>query len=106
MGTTEIVMGTLKGMGQAAECRLMVTRSEMRPETGPAYARCEVLDAPAYLSDGYYEATFCGHTAFLHRANGCWSVGIPWREGAASQRATPSRFGIRPYGTAELLESS
>jgi hypothetical protein len=78
-------MGSLKGMGHAVECTLMVTRSEMRPQTGPAFVRCGVLDAPACLPDGYYEAAFCGHTAFLYRANGCWNVGIPWREFQAAR---------------------
>ena len=77
---TDIVTATLKGMGFFVECRLMVTPSGMRPESGPEYVRCGVLDAPAYLPDGYYEAAFRAHTAFLHKINGGWNVGIPWRE--------------------------
>jgi hypothetical protein len=91
MGTTDIVTGTLKGMGHVVECRLMVTHSELASDAGPAYVRCGVLEAPE-LPDGYYEAAFCGHTAFLHRANGFWNVGIPWREfgpNAAQSTAEP-----------------
>jgi hypothetical protein len=86
MGTTDIVTATLKGMGFFVECRLMVMLSGMRPESGPEYVRCGVLDAPAYLPDGYYEAAFCAHTAFLHKANGGWGVGVPWRELRHSER--------------------
>jgi hypothetical protein len=99
MGTTEIITATLRGMGHSVECRVMVTRSDMQRESAPAYVRCGMLDAPADLPDGYYEAVFCGHTAFMHRANGCWSVGIPWRQFAArdgagaGQSAEPSPRG-------------
>jgi hypothetical protein len=89
MGTTEIVSGTLKGMGFFVECRLMVTRSETRPESAPAYIRCGIVDPLAYLPDGYYEAAFCAHTAFLHKANGGWHFGIPWPEFPTRQAARP-----------------
>jgi len=86
MGITEIVKAILKGMGQEADCRLMVTRSELHTPGGPAYTHCAVLEAPGYLPDGYYEAAFLGHNAFLHRANGCWSLGVPWRTISSAQR--------------------
>ena len=98
MGTTEIVAGTLKGMGFVVECRLMVTTSGMRPEAGPAYTRCGVLDAPSYLPDGYYEASFCAHTAFLQKADGGWNLGIPWRDlsNSARSKKPESHFSPRP----------
>lgn len=77
MGTTEIVHAVLKGMGQQAECRLMVTRTDLSLASGSTYTRCAILEAPD-LPDGYYEAGFHGYSAFLHRANGCWSLGVPW----------------------------
>jgi hypothetical protein len=85
MGITEIVKATLKGMGQETVCRLMATRAEVQASNGPAYTHCAVLEAPGYLPDGYYEAAFLGHSAFLHRANGCWSLGVPWRTISSSQ---------------------
>jgi hypothetical protein len=89
METTEIVTGTLKGMGFFVECTLMVTRSETRPESAPAYIRCGIVDPLAFLPDGYYEAAFRAHTAFLHKANGGWHFGIPWPEFPGRQAARP-----------------
>lgn len=80
MGTTQLVTGTLKGMGFSVECRLMVRPIEVHTESGPAYVRCAVLDAPLYLPDGYYEVSFCAHSAFLHKTGGGWTIGVPWRE--------------------------
>lgn len=97
MGTTQIVTGTLKGMGHVVECRLMVTQSDTHSASGSAYVRCGVLDAPAYLPDGYYEALFCHHTAFLHKANGCWNLGVPWRELSSSQ-ASRNQSGVKTPG--------
>jgi hypothetical protein len=102
MGTTEIVAGALKGMGFFVECQLMVTQSDICTESGPAYVRCGVLDAPPYLPDGYYEASFCAHTAFLHKAGGGWSLGIPWRE--LRQSSHPKRPAFHPGIRTELPE--
>lgn len=102
MGTTEIVTGTLKGMGFNVECRLMLRPSEIRTDFGPAYARCAVLDAPLYLPDGYYEASFCAHTAFLYKASGGWTVGVPWRQ--RHQPDDPKRLDPDPSATTELPE--
>ena len=102
MGTTEIVTGTLKGMGFFVECRLMVTQSELQTDSGPAYVRCGVLNAPPYLPNGYYEASFCAHTAFLHKAGGGWSLGIPWRD--IRQSPSPKRPEFRPSVRMELPE--
>lgn len=80
MGTTLIVKGTLRGMGCEAECSLIATRSDSLNGAAGTYTKCAVTDAPLWFPDGYYEAIFCGQSAFLHRVNGTWSVGIPWRE--------------------------
>lgn len=98
MGTTLIVRGTLRGMGCEVDCSLMATRSEGLNGAGGAYTKCAVLEAPLSLPDGYYEAIFCGHSAFLHRVNGIWSVGIPWRD-------EPVRQGI-PNGRGVVLARS
>ncbi len=90
METTEIVTGTLKGMGFFVECTFMVTRSETRPESAPAYIRCGIVDPLAYLPDGYYEVAFSAHTAFLQKANGSWRFGIPWREFPTRQSSRPN----------------
>jgi hypothetical protein len=89
MGITEIIKATLKGMGQETACKLMVTRADVHSPNGPAFTHCAVLEAPTCLTDGYYEAEFLGHSAFLHRANGCWSLGVPWRTISPSQRPAP-----------------
>lgn len=78
MGTTLIVKGTLRGMGCEVECALIASRSESLGASSPTFTKCAILEAPLWLPDGYYEATFCGQSAFLHRVNGTWSVGIPW----------------------------
>lgn len=80
MSTTIIVKGTLHGMGFEAECSLLATRSNGGPDASAVFTRCVLLDAPSSLPDGLYEATFSDQTAFLHRANGIWSAGIPWRQ--------------------------
>ncbi|HTX76388.1 MAG TPA: hypothetical protein VMD29_09295 [Terracidiphilus sp.] len=87
MGTTLIMQGTLRGMGCEVHCSLIVTRSESLNGLGGTYTKCAVLDAPVWLPDGYYEVIFCGQSAFLHRVNRIWSVGIPWRE-------NPVRSGV------------
>ncbi|HWG18966.1 MAG TPA: hypothetical protein VG225_00465 [Terracidiphilus sp.] len=71
MGIAEIVKGRLKGMGYEAECTLLATRTEAQKSSGPEYSRCSVLQASSNLPDGYYEAVFCGHSAFLQRTSGC-----------------------------------
>lgn len=91
MGTTEIVTASLRGAGHSVECSLMVTHCDVQRNAGPAYARFVVLEAPALLRDGYYEAAFDGHSAFLHRANGSWSVGIPWRQFQPGNDVAPAR---------------
>lgn len=98
MGITEIVKATLKGMGQETVCRLMVTRADVHAPNGPEYTHCAMLEEPNCLPDGYYEAAFLGHSAFLHRANGCWSLGVPWRTISAPPRPAP-----RPPATALSL---
>lgn len=85
MGTTLIVKGTLRGMGSEVECSLIATRSESMSGSSATFTKCALLDAPIWLPDGYYEATFCGQSAFLHRMNGVWSVGVPWRQTARGQ---------------------
>lgn len=89
MGTTLIVKGTLRGMGCEVECSLIATRSEAPKTAGPTFTKCAVLDAPNVIPDGYYEATFSGHSAFLHRTNGVWSVGVPWHHVPADAAAVP-----------------
>jgi hypothetical protein len=85
MGSTEVVSGTLKGMGYRVACKLLVSRAE--PESRAM--RCEVLEAPAGLPDGYYEALFSDQSAFLRRGQGAWAVGIAWA-------AIPSRVKPEP----------
>jgi len=94
MGTTLIVQGTLRGMGYEVECSLIATRSGSPSAVTPTFSRCAILDAPLWLPDGYYEATFCGQSAFLHRVNRAWSVGVPWR-GAAEPPGGENR---KPLG--------
>jgi len=83
MGTTLLVNGTLRGMGCEAECSLIATRSDNANPANAMFTRCAILEAPLWLPDGYYEATFIGQSAFLHRVNGVWSAGVPWRHGQA-----------------------
>ena len=78
MNITEIVKGCLTGMGHSADVMLLATRRDPPANSGPEYYRCSVLEVSPLLPDGYYEVTFCGHSAFLQRSNGLWSVGIPW----------------------------
>lgn len=91
MGNTLIAKGKLRGMGCDAECSLIVTRVDALKGTGDTYTKCAILDAPLWLPDGYYEAVFSGQSAFLHRVNGVWSVGIPWRQEAKHLESTPDR---------------
>ncbi|HWE83368.1 MAG TPA: hypothetical protein VG267_00385 [Terracidiphilus sp.] len=91
MGTTLIVKGTLRGMGCKAECSLIATRNNSLNGEAGAYTKCMVLDAPLWLPDGYYEVIFCGQSAFLHRVNRTWGVGIPWREDPARTAVTDVR---------------
>lgn len=69
-------------MGCEMECSLIATRTDGLKGPGATFSQCAVLDAPMWLPDGYYEATFSGQSAFLHRVNGVWGVGIPWRQRA------------------------
>jgi hypothetical protein len=85
MGNTLIVEGRLRGMGCEVNCSLIATRSESANAANVLFTRCAILDAPLWLSDGYYEAAFDGQSAFLHRLNGVWSVGIPWRQHQAAE---------------------
>ena len=78
MTMTEVVTGTLAGMSCEADCALLVTRAEGPGQRAAMYARCVVVQAPEWLPDGYYEAIFCGQSAFLHRRGGEWSEGVPW----------------------------
>ncbi len=84
MNLTEVVTGNLAGMGCEVECALLLTQAGT---AGRAllYAKCQVLQAPEWLPDGYYEATFSGHSAFLYRRAGEWGEGIPWMLAAARQ---------------------
>jgi hypothetical protein len=72
-------------MGCEAECELLVSRAE----PGSRAVRCIVSDAPASLPDGYYEATFLGQSAFLHRGDGAWSIGIAWAVIPLRKKADP-----------------
>lgn len=67
-------------MGCEADCSLIATRAEEPTRACPAYTKCAVMNAPDDLPDGYYEVTFRGHSAFLHRTNGVWGLGVPWHE--------------------------
>jgi hypothetical protein len=95
MGTTLIVKGTLRGMGCEAECSLIATRSNSLSGEAWHYTKCAVLDDALWLPDGYYEAIFCGQSAFLHRVNGTWGVGIPWREDPGRTAVTDARGAMR-----------
>jgi len=96
MGTTLIVKGTLRGMGCEVDCSLIATRSDSMQDGSAPFTKCAILDAPLWLPDGYYEASFGDQSAFLHRVNGVWSVGVPWRHGhgAPAERREPAM--IRP----------
>ena len=85
MEITEVVTGTLRGMGCDVDCTLLITR----PARQKMYSHCTVLQAPRWLPDGYYEATFLGQSAFLHRGNGAWSVGVPWERLPSTRKAVP-----------------
>jgi hypothetical protein len=61
-----------------------------RAEPGSRAMRCKVLHAPAWLPDGYYEATFREQSAFVHRAQGAWSVGIAWAVFPARKKTDPA----------------
>lgn len=94
LGTTLIVQGKIRGMGCEVGCSLIVTRSESLNGAGGTYTKCAVLDAPLWLPDGYYEAVFCGQSAFLHRVNRTWSVGIPWRDEPVRSRTADGRSAV------------
>jgi hypothetical protein len=98
MGNTLIVEGRLRGMGCEIDCLLIATRSESANAANVMFTRCTILDAPLWLPDGYYEAVFSHQSAFLHRLNGVWSVGIPWRqdEAAAAESADYARVIAEP----------
>jgi hypothetical protein len=81
MGITEVVNGTLRGMGCEMECALLVSREERQAR------HCTVLHAADWLPDGYYEASFLNQTAFLRRRHGAWSTGIAWAELPARNKA-------------------
>jgi hypothetical protein len=85
MWTSEVVSGTLKGMGNQVACTLLVSRAERDARA----MRCEVLEAPVGMPDGYYEALFSDQSAFLRRVQGVWGVGIAWA-------AIPSRVKPEP----------
>jgi hypothetical protein len=74
MVLTEIVSGTLSGMGCHAGCTLLLTSGQQRPRV----KRCSVMNAPDGLPNGYYEARFSDQSAFLRRVNGIWGTGIAW----------------------------
>lgn len=78
METTLIVNGTLRGMGFQMDCELRATVNQAFRSPQTIYTRCAILDAPDWLPDGYYEVTFHGQSAFLHREGGYWGTGIPW----------------------------
>lgn len=88
MNITEIVKGNLTGMGHNSDVMLLATRHNPPKNCGPEYCRCSVLEVSPHLPDGYYEVTFCGHSAFLQHASGSWSIGIPWVDIPAA-RARP-----------------
>jgi hypothetical protein len=77
---TELIKGILRGMGCVADCELIATGTDSHAKFSPFYSRCAVVQAPDDLPDGYYEVTFNGHSAFLHRLNGTWSPGVAWHE--------------------------
>jgi hypothetical protein len=81
MGITEVVSGTLRGMGCEVDCALLVSHQERRAK------HCTVLHAPDWLPDGYYQAAFRGLTAFLRRRQGAWSTGPAWSEVPVARRA-------------------
>jgi hypothetical protein len=85
MGSTEVVIGTLRGMGYEVACTLLVSRADRKARA----MRCEILDAPIELPDGYYEALFSDQSAFLRRGQGAWGVGIAWA-------AIPTRVKSEP----------
>jgi len=79
------VNGKLRGRGYEVACTLLISRCE----SGALAMRCNVLDAPTWLPDGYYEALFDDQSAFLRRCQGAWSLGIAWA--ASPRRAQPMR---------------
>lgn len=100
MGTTLIVKGTLRGMGCEVDCSLIATRGDSMQGMSAPFTKCAILDAPLWLPDGYYEATFCGQSAFLHRVNGVWSVGVPWHHGHDQARPEAETGNAPAYARA------
>ncbi|HEY3707414.1 MAG TPA: hypothetical protein VGL22_20300 [Terracidiphilus sp.] len=87
MGITEVVNGTLRGMGCEADCVLLVSRDERQAR------HCTILQVPDEVPDGYYEVRFRKQTAFLRRRDGLWGTGIAWAEIPARKRtAHPEPF--------------
>ena len=89
MFSTQII-GKLRGRGYEVACSLLISRCD----NGALAMRCTVLDAPAWLPDGYYEALFDDQSAFLRRCQGAWSVGIAW---AATPRLEQPRREEEPF---------
>lgn len=75
---------------------MIATRSDSLGGSSATYSKCAILEAPPFLPDGYYEASFCGQSAFLHRLNGSWSLGVPWPQ-------TPVRHDIHAEASAMMM---
>lgn len=70
-----LIKGKLRGMGRAAACEVLATKSVVPEATSPIYSHCAVIEAPADLPDGDYEVEFSGEVAIMRLQDGCWQVG-------------------------------
>ncbi len=67
-------------MGIEADCKVVVLGTDYQSKLQtPTCLQCCVFDAPN-VPDGYYEVSFADQTAFINRRNGCWGLGVPWRQ--------------------------
>jgi hypothetical protein len=78
-----VTEGRLRGMGFEAGCTLVVRVNQSCLSERPVYSQCHVSESPD-LPDGYYEVYFADQTAFVHRKDKHWSLGIPWHKPASN----------------------
>lgn len=82
-GPIILLRASLNGMGQQAECDILVRKSiRSQPNAVslaglPRYSECSVISSPPNLPDGEYRVAFEGHVAKVNREQGVWLMREP-----------------------------